>query len=209
MHKQECPFKYGQRPSAVQRQRGMVLIFSLIALLILGIGAAAMIRSFDTSAVTAANLGFKRDLTMEGSVAFAQARVWFNNSAILQGSGNQQNDQATYGYKASIQETNSFGIPTVLLDKTPAAPVIKIDSSSNSSLLPGVTVYFLIDRLCNATGAVTSPNTCVISQLTSDKGGTANIGKAGGASPVVFRISVRVDGPHNTHVFMQQTATSS
>jgi len=45
------------RPS---RERGVVLIFTLIILLILTIGAVALLRSMNTSLFSAGNLAFRR-----------------------------------------------------------------------------------------------------------------------------------------------------
>ncbi len=42
------------------RQRGVVLIFTLIALLILTIGAVALMRSMNTALFGAGNLAFRR-----------------------------------------------------------------------------------------------------------------------------------------------------
>ena len=43
-------------------QRGVVLLYSLIALVIMLIAAIALVRSFQTSLFNAGNLGFKRDM---------------------------------------------------------------------------------------------------------------------------------------------------
>jgi hypothetical protein len=42
-----------------QRQRGVVMLFGLFALAIMLIGAAAMVRSMNTSMFNAGNLGFR------------------------------------------------------------------------------------------------------------------------------------------------------
>ena len=57
-------------PSAHRRtQRGVVMLFGLIALAIMLIGAAAMVRSMNASLFNAGNLGFKRDLTNQAERA--------------------------------------------------------------------------------------------------------------------------------------------
>ena len=46
------------------RQRGVVLLFSLITLVVLLLAAVALIRSFSNSMFTAGNIAFRRDLPM-------------------------------------------------------------------------------------------------------------------------------------------------
>ena len=58
---------FAQRPCGAQRstgsrQHGVVMLFGLIALAIMLIGTAAMVRSMNTSMFNAGNLGFKRDM---------------------------------------------------------------------------------------------------------------------------------------------------
>jgi len=59
------------------RQRGVVMAITLIALALLLIGAAAMLRTVDTSGILAGNLAFRRDLAnrSEGAAAVAGAAL--------------------------------------------------------------------------------------------------------------------------------------
>ena len=52
--------------AGASRQRGVIMIITLIALIVLLISGAALIRSFDTSMLLAGNLAFKRDLVNQG-----------------------------------------------------------------------------------------------------------------------------------------------
>ena len=49
------------------RERGVIMVITLIALVVLMIGGIALIRSFDTSMLLAGNLAFRRDLVNQGS----------------------------------------------------------------------------------------------------------------------------------------------
>ena len=49
-----------------RRQRGVSLLIALIGLMLMMLGAVAMVRSFGTSSVLAGNLAFRRDLTNQG-----------------------------------------------------------------------------------------------------------------------------------------------
>ena len=65
-----------------RRERGVVLLFALIALLILMIGAVALVRSFSTSGLNTGSIAFKRDLVSRHEVAVARvlAMARANNS---------------------------------------------------------------------------------------------------------------------------------
>ena len=53
----------------LRNQRGVVPITTLLILVVMLIGAVALVRSFDTSMVTAGNLSFKRDLAQQSELA--------------------------------------------------------------------------------------------------------------------------------------------
>ncbi len=184
------------------RQRGVILIFALVALLILGIGAVALIRSFDTSTVNAVNLAFKRDLTSEGSLVIDQAKIWFSDSAKLGSLVNQQSNNSAYNYSAVIVPSDEHGIPTVLLTTNPGSAY----KFTTTSALSGITIYFVIDRQCaTGTGAI-SIDSCAFHVYTTDPGGGSLWeSRVSGYVQAVFRITIRVDGPHDTHTFLQQT----
>jgi hypothetical protein len=63
-------------------QHGVVLLYGLIVLAIMLIGAAAMVRSMNTSLVNAGNIGFKRDLTNQAERAAATALTLLQTGAL-------------------------------------------------------------------------------------------------------------------------------
>jgi hypothetical protein len=178
------------------------MLFALIALVILGLGAVGLIRSFDTSTVAVTNVGFKRDLTNEAGLAIQQASTWFQDSTKLGSVGNQGSTDSSLGYFANKQAVDVHGIPTVLTNNSDptSAGAAKLGPYTDTN----VTIYFVIDRLCANTGTASSDE-CTIYSLSSDKGGTAGVSKAGGTTQPIFRLSIRVDGPHNTQAYVQTT----
>ena len=60
--------RFPRRPRSA-RQRGIVLVFAMIALVIMLIGAVAMTRSMNSSQSMLGNIGFKRDLANQGELA--------------------------------------------------------------------------------------------------------------------------------------------
>ncbi len=69
------------------RERGVVLLFCLIILVVLLAGGVAVMRSMDTSLVGAGNLAFKRDLVNQGELAIAKAMREFQASGALAATG--------------------------------------------------------------------------------------------------------------------------
>jgi Tfp pilus assembly protein PilX len=186
------------------RQRGVVLIFSLIVLLILTIGAVALMRSMNSSLFSAGNMAFRRDLTNQAEQAVSTVLTEFKPGGALVGqtAANVQ----TLNYSATALVTNPQGVPTALLNDTTFGTVGQA-SNDIVGATPDVTIRYVIDRLCNAAGPSSSVN-CVQSTAKPNSGSGGN-----GAPPVpppsatVYRLSVRVSDKRNTQVFMQTTFT--
>ena len=190
------------RPS---RERGVVLIFTLIILLILTIGAVALLRSMNTSLFSAGNLAFRRDLTNQGEQAVANVLAEFQSGGALSTSAVTNASVPALNYSAVTLPTNAEGVPTALLNST-AFAAVGVSANDIAGATPDVTVRYVIDRLCSAAGASTGA-LCVQSSA-APTGGTAN-GTAAVPPPsaTVYRLSVRVTGARGTQMFLQTTFT--
>jgi hypothetical protein len=79
------------------RQRGLSLLFALLALAAISLAAVALVRSVDTSGLVIGNLGFKQDATAAAGQAAEQAIAWLDaNKGIA-----LDNDIVTAGYYAA------------------------------------------------------------------------------------------------------------
>jgi len=178
------------------RQRGVVLIFTLIILLILTIGAVALLRSMNTSLFNAGNLSFRKDLVNQGDLAVSTVINEFQAGGVLSSSTSTQADNTALGYYAEMLPVNTQGIPTILL----GTGGISLTGAS------GVTMNYVIDRLCQVAGPSLASQ-CVQSSAaplaTTVKSTTALTPP----SATVYRLSVRVNGPRSTQVFLQTTFT--
>jgi type IV pilus assembly protein PilX len=200
-----------QFPS-VTRQRGVVLIFSLLVLLILAIGAVAVLRSVNSSLVGAGNLAIHRDLVNQAEQAVANVMTEFKtNGPPLSGAPTTASVIAA-NYVATTLVTNNQGVPVVLLgnDATFGAvgtPGLTPAGNDLPGRTPDITIRYIIDRLCTNPGAASSAN-CVQSTALPT-GGTANRNTAvAPPSATVYRVSVRVDdGLRHTQAFLQTTFT--
>jgi type IV pilus assembly protein PilX len=185
-------------------QRGAVLLFAMIALVVLLIGTVALMRSMNTSLFTAGNFGFKRDLTNQGERAIATVLDLVQTGAL--GSEVARESSATArNYSASILPTNGDGIPLALLSDA-AFAAVGVAGNDISPADMGVTVRYVVDRLCVAAGPA-SPNSCSVTSPPPQGG--SNDTKDDDDLPVqfVYRVSIRVDGPRRTQSFFQSTFT--
>ena len=188
------------------RQRGVVLIFTLIVLLILTIGALALLRSMNTSLLSAGNLAFRRDLVNQGEQAVADVMTEFKPGGILSSSSVSDNDLPASNYVSSILVANAEGVPNVLLDETAWTAAFP---GTNEIIggTPDVKIRYVIDRLCSSPNIPASSALCVQSSALPT-GGTHNRNTAvPPPSATVYRLSVRVTGPRSTQVFLQTTFT--
>jgi type IV pilus assembly protein PilX len=203
-----------------RRERGVVLVFALIALVITLIGAVAIVRSLNASLFTAGNYGFKRDLANQGERA-ARSVINLFNTGALAAADTRRDSNVPLNYSAVMLATNAQGIPAALLadDATFAA----IGSTANDIKVTGmgVTIRYVVDRMCVSTGAP-DPKKCILatageeagtsgSDLFSGRAGGPALGTSASADIVqpVYRVSIRVTGPRRTESFFQTTFSDS
>jgi type IV pilus assembly protein PilX len=191
-------------------QRGVVLIFSLIVLLILAIGAVAVLRSVNSSLLSSGNLAFHRDLVNQAEEAVSTVMTEFKTNGPPLSTSPTTVSLPAANYSATTLPTNAQGVPLALLDNAAFALVATPGLVPAGNDIPGrtsdVTIRYVIDRLCTNLGAASSPNCVQSTGLPT--GGTANRNTAvAPPSATVYRISVRIDGPRNTQAFLQSTFT--
>jgi len=202
---------FRRRPA---HQRGVVMIVTLVALVVLLLGAVALLRSSDGSSALAGQLGFRRDLKNQAERGVAMA-INSLKTGSLSSETLRQTSLPSANYSAVPLESDSAtGLPTVLLGSdtnfTAAQYEINIDDADDGSDVnadTGVKVRYLIDRLCTATGEV-DPVSCSRTDVQvqfngQDSGSYKADGSFRSSQLVVYRISVRVDGPRGTQAFFQ------
>jgi Tfp pilus assembly protein PilX len=190
-------------PNSRASQRGVVLIFTLIILLILTIGAVALMRSLNTTLYGAGNLAFRRDLMNQGELAVANVETEFS-SGDLSTSASTLNNVVADNYSATMLPSNSEGVPTALLTTTLSTSVgTHADLAGATS---DVSIRYVIDRLCSQTGTPTGA-LCVQSTASPTGGTGGNTAVVKPPTSTVYRLSVRVTGARSTQVFLQTTFT--
>lgn len=217
--------KKNHAPFLRARQRGAVLLFCLIILVVLLAGGVAVMRSMDTSLTGAGNLAFKRDLLNRGELAVSQVMTAFKPGGTLDSATKTAASIPATNYSAIELATNEHGIPEVLMKKgsNPSGADVNgntfsptgadIDGGTIDKVASGVKVRYVIDRLCNSTGsfATLGKSRCVFTPASTQvTGGSSQRAQDDLPTPVpaIYRVSIRVDGPRDTQVFMQASFTN-
>lgn len=183
-------------------QRGVVLVITLIALLILFLAGIALTRSFDASLLLSGNLAFKRDLVNQSERGVAAALKVLRSGALA--SETSRNDHLyASNYSATRLESDAHGIPLALTDETRFA-ALNMGGADLVDAASGVRIRYVIDRQCRSVG-VFRVEDCVMASHESDRGGSSWLKKPGGNERAVYRVSVRVTGPRSTLAFFQTT----
>jgi type IV pilus assembly protein PilX len=206
-----------RRPSSSSRttQQGVVMLFGLLALVIMMIGAVAMIRSMNTQLFNAGNLGFKRDLTNQGERATQLVLDALGGAGALSTEAAREAHNVASNYSATLLVNNDQGLPQALVNDTLFATVAS--SGNDIVTAQGITVRYVLDRMCARVG-LAEPSQCTMSEngvpdggSTTQLDGAEHTGSGGEASAVpprvVYRLSIRVLGPRSTQAFFQTTLT--
>jgi hypothetical protein len=193
------------------RQRGVVLLFCLVILVILLAGGVAVMRSMNSSLFSAGNLAFKRDLVNQGELAVSKAMQAFKTGGLATSTLTANSVPAENYSAVQLKVNEKLGIPDVLLKKTglTGKDITNADFTPTGGAITGaggVTVYYVIDRMCNASGSFAAlGNSGCVSATTQVGGGTAGVAKPDLPPPAIYRLSIRVDGPRDTQVFLQSS----
>ena len=199
------------RSKLPRRQRGVIMVVALITLVVLMIGAVAMIRSMDAALTTAGSYGFKRDMANQGTRALVQVQTLMKTGALATDAARGANNTAL-NYSATILPTTPEGIPTALLTDTAFASVGVAGNDLDNGATGGITVRYVIDRLCSAPGAP-SDSTCMVGSTPVSKAGSGSQSTPPSAEffivpQAVYRLTIKVTGPRNAQAFYQSTFTT-
>lgn len=195
------------------KQRGVVLFFALIALVVMSLAAVALIRSVDTSTMIAGNLAFKQSATTSGDSGVEAAITALNttqtamqaiNSNVLMDAANALNvTNAANGYYSNADPALNLTDPNNWVDAS--SMLVGTDISGNE-------VRYIIQRMCRNPNVVVSKTNCLFSAAALDNNGQqvplpSDVCQgtgcpAAGQSPQ-YRITSRIAGPANTVSYIQ------
>lgn len=197
--------------STARRQRGVVLFFSLIALVIMSLAAVALIRSVDTSTMIAGNLAFKQSTSTSGDTAIESAIAYMaalqvaniNIDVYLDPAHPYNITNAANGYYSNADPALNLFTDAPWNAVTAVPPIV--DPSGN------ITEY-IIQRMCRTANQVLTVQNCLFSTAALDNSGKSiplpqevcngpgcpSLGQA-----VQYRITARVTGPKNSVSYIQ------
>lgn len=183
----------------VTAQRGVVLFFALIALVVMSLAAVALIRSVDTNTLVAGNLSFK-----QATMAVSDRGVEF--ALDLMGDKSE-----------AEKEVSDAGVGYYALLTIPDNPKAKVDANGVDRPVDaqGNTVRYIAERMCPSAGPKGNPSSrpgglepCMFGPVATDPSEhstcTYETPCAGGLQyNVVYRVTARVTDRKNTTSYVQ------
>lgn len=202
------PARHSRVSRSRGRQRGVILVITLVAMVVLLVGLAAVLRSVDTSGLIVGNLAFRRDLTNRAEQAIAAAKLTLQANAI----DFTASVPGSY-YSPTKLANGSTGVPAVLDSSDPTTGYAAVYGSdmSDTSVTgdTSITYRYVIDRQCNTGTTTFSTAACEYISSNSTLGGSSQLisgdKRIAGQSLPVYRISVRVSGPRSSVAYFQTT----
>lgn len=204
-----------KQPVCPCRQRGIVLIITLLVLVAMMLAGAALTRSVDTTNVIAGNLAFRHGAIHAADICVETAIDWLETNSATD---LLYVDDGGHGYRAAWQDPDfangqtwdGFWKSTLV----PAGIVFNLPIDEQGNTIPwaitdGVfrpRAAFVIQRLCNAPG---DPNDTAVDcapspavKLTGNSKG-AGVKSLESSSQIYYRITCRMTGPGSTTSYVQ------
>lgn len=191
---------YRARPA---RQRGVVLLITLIVLLAMTLASIALVRSVDTTNVIAGNLSYHQAATHSGDTGIESAVAWLESQ---NGGGNLYNHNFALGYSATRNDPAPGQSWDNFWNTVLVAQSVTINGGAPDAA--GNIVSYAISRMCNAIGDPATVNTdCSVSVVASVNAGASSQGATEVglmySTQYYYRITSRIVGPRNTVSYVQ------
>jgi type IV pilus assembly protein PilX len=178
------------------RERGVVLVISLIILVALSLAGLALVRSTDTTNVISGNMAFRAAAVQAVDVGVEDA---FTAITGVTGYAVAPETGVANKYYTQIQDTTGpDGAPDGLPDVT-------WSSVAGATPTEGNTIRWVAERMCNG---LTTTRELILANC-STAPGAPNSSQKPGLAPtnqnfaVAYRVTVRVEGPRNTVAMAQ------
>jgi len=201
-----------ERVRAMQ-QRGVVLFFTLIALVAMSLAAVALIRSVDTSTLIAGNLAFKQAATTSGDAGIEAAVNWMAAIEAANNAINVLNDPAhPFNITDLAARPGYHSSADPALDITADATWDDVNNVLVGTDGSGNTVRYIIQRMCRIANQPIQNANCLFSGALEDNNGQSiplpQEVCEGAGCPVAgqtpqIRITSRATGPKSTVSYVQ------
>lgn len=207
----------GRRIPRIQhkRERGVVLMVALIALVALTLAGVALMRSIDTGNLIAGNMAFRQASLQASDIGVEAAYI-----ALPSIVATSKNSNITDQYFAIRTTVDANGVPITRVAPSAASiswTSVPCRNNANATVTCSTQDYqvkYLIDRQCNVQNAGSTTITDYQGYCSVLVGNGAG-GSKGAFNPifssvdaVYYRVTVQVTGPHNTVVYAQAMITT-
>lgn len=201
-----------------QHQQGIVLFIALIALVVMSLAAAALIRNVDTNTAIAGNLSLRQSALISSSRGVESALEWLetqSNASLdaLNGTMKANGYYAVYGNLdgSGVDLTVSADLRNDATWSSYGAAATGTGITAGKETTSKNTINYIIERMCSKATKPSNDkdNKCLLGQ-SSAGGGSQGVKSAEGAGAIInggespiYRITVRVIGPKNTQSYSQ------
>lgn len=218
------------QPRIPKAQKGIIMLITLTALMIMTLASVALMRSSDVTQVISGNLAFRQTVVQSSEMGIEAAVEWMESVMATQSGANGsqktgdtgeaqtsegsslESSASSYGYSAIVQEPNSSQTWDEFWENVLKFQAVNLPVDAST----GNQVSYAIQRLCDRTG---KPGTYINDVLVScqqppDGYAPLTTGNSAGVSskvgkfkistnPVYYRITVRITGPRNSMSYVQ------
>jgi type IV pilus assembly protein PilX len=216
----------------MRRQRGVVLMIALIALVAMTLAGLALVRSIDTGLAIAGNVAFKQTTTAVADIATDKATEWLK--ANTSPASYLFADKSVLGYYADWKtgcDMTGNKTPTLATDDvvwgTGTGCGVKAVSVAAADLPSGYSATYVITRMCTCDGAP-GANICTVNSVPNMANICAGVATQGpfhgiptydykaatgtewsqvATGSPYYRVVARIVGPRNTMSFIETVVT--
>lgn len=194
----------------IKTQCGVVLFVALIALVVMSLAAAALIRSVDTNTLITGNLSFKQSAVVSADRGLETAIAWVqttatNNIDLLNA------PSVANGYFPTFDTLNLDDPAILRADNTwnnNSAVAVGNGIGGGVEAISQNRIRYITQRMCRSPAADPSIATCQIGAFQPKLNSFGVPEYIPGEPPVtlpspIYRVTVRVDGPKNTVAYTQ------
>lgn len=186
-------------PTFLGKQRGVVLMITLIVLVAMSLAGLALTRTVDTSNLIAGNLAAQQSAIQAGDTGIEAAVDWLESKSLAPVV--LQANSSADGYSASWQPPLATGQDWAAY-WTDVLSVIAVVLPQDAS---GNTVSYAIQRLCTMTGPPSSAG-CMTPPNSSADNGNSQVSQSPQFdvnTAQYYRVTVQIVGPRNTVGYVQ------
>ena len=197
----EKVFKPTQKQRFKQKQQGVVLFFALIALVVMSLAAAALIRSVDTNSLIAGNLSFKQSSMLSADRGVENAITWLRGQ------------QGVLTVHPPFLNTDSVINGYYATTNVDAKALVDASGLASMTDTQGNAISYVVQRMCVQQGANTDTHDKRLQNCLFGPGGNPNCTESdcvarriAATKRLVYRVTAKVVGPKNTTSYIQTFA---